>query len=155
MTDQSCLNLNTTSGLKCTPENTDIAFDFQKQWITNNTAAALTDVVLLDFVDVAVDGRVAKEDQHHRLAISHLHHMRRVSLQGVWRCWGRFPWQPGAPGNVEDPHLICHVSRSHFQLPAKHVDVILHGGHTRVWHKISERDCSRLESVLNNTNVTM
>lgn len=33
------------------------------------SAGELTDVVLLNFVDVAVDRRVAEEDQHHRLAV--------------------------------------------------------------------------------------
>lgn len=89
------------------------------------SAGALTDVVLLNFVDVAVDWRVAKEDQHHRFSIGQLYHVGGVSLQGVGRRRGWFQQRPGASGDVEHPHLIRHVSRSCFQLPAEHVDVIL------------------------------
>ena len=56
------------------------------------SAGALTDVVLLNFVDVAVDRRVAEEDQHHRLAVGQLHHVGGVALQGVGRGRGWFPW---------------------------------------------------------------
>lgn len=85
----------------------------------------LTDVVLLNFVDVAVNRRVAKEDQHHRLAAGQLHHVGGVALQGVRRRRGRFPWQPGASGDVEHPHFVRHVGCSSFHFPAKQVDVIL------------------------------
>lgn len=85
----------------------------------------LTEAVLLHFVDVAVDGGVAEEDQHERLAVRLLHHVGRVALQGVGRGRCRVPQRPAAAGDVEHPQLIRHVGRFGLQLPAKHVDVIL------------------------------
>lgn len=91
------------------------------------SAGQLTDVVLLNFVDVAVNGRVAKEGQHGGVTISQHHHMGGVPLQGVGRRRRRFPQRPTACRDVEDPQLIRHVGRLHLQLPTKHEDVILQG----------------------------
>lgn len=92
--------------------------------------SGLTEVVLLDLVDVAIDGRVAEEGQHDHLAAGQLHHVGRVTLQGVgWRR-RRPPQRPGAARDVEDPQLVCHVGPLGLQLPAKHVDVVL-GAHQR------------------------
>lgn len=99
--------------------------------MTAESAGVLTDVVLLNFVDVAVDWRVAKEDQHHWLAVGLLHHMGGVPLQSVRRRRGWCPWRPGASRDVEHPHFVRHVGRLRLQLPTKHVDVILHEGRDR------------------------
>lgn len=90
----------------------------------------LTDVVLLDLVDVAVDGRVAEEGHHDLLAARQLHHVGRVTLQGVGRRRRRPPQRPGAARDVEDPQLVRHVGPLGFQLPTKHVDVVL-GAHQK------------------------
>lgn len=92
---------------------------------TAESAGELTDVVLLNFVDVAVNWGVAKEGQHGCFAVGQRHHMGGVPLQGVR---GRQSWGaqgPGASGDVKDPQLIRHVGRLHLQLPTKHEDVIL------------------------------
>lgn len=92
---------------------------------TVESAGELTDVVLLNFVDVAVNWWVAKEGQHGCFAIGQRHHMGGVPLQGIRRGQRWFTQGPGASRDVKDPQLIRHVGRLHLQLPTKHEDVIL------------------------------
>lgn len=92
---------------------------------TAESAGELTDVVLLNFVEVAVNWRVAKEGQHGCFAIGQRHHVGGVPLQGIRRRQRWFAQGPGASRDVKDPQLIRHVGRLHLQLPTKHEDVIL------------------------------
>lgn len=89
------------------------------------SAGGLTDVVLLNLVDVAVNWWVAKEGQHHRVAAGQLHHMGGVPFHGVRRRQRGLPQGPGTSGDVKDPQLIRHVGWRHLQFSTKHEDVIL------------------------------
>lgn len=90
----------------------------------------LTQVVLLNVADVAVDGGVAKDDQHDCVATVQRDTVGRVSLHGVdldlcQRADNGVPPLPRTVGYVEDPQLIGDVVQASLQFPPKHVDVIL------------------------------
>lgn len=115
--------INNPSPLCLTPVNKKQLNAHHRE--TAESAGELTDVVLLNFVDVAVNWRVAKEGQHGCFTVGQRHHMGGVPLQCIRRGQRWFAKGPGAPRDVKDPQLICNVGRLHLQLSTKHKDVIL------------------------------
>lgn len=90
----------------------------------------LTQVVLLHVADVAVDGRVAEDDQHDGLAALQQDAVRRVALHGVdlglgGRPHRRVPALPRPAGDVEHPQLVRHVAPAGLQFTPEHEDVVL------------------------------
>lgn len=89
---------------------------------------SLTQIVLLNIADVAVDGRVAKNDQHNSVAPFCLDAVCRMTLHCI--NLGRLDHNRVSPlprptWHVEHPQFICHIPSAAFQFPAKHVDLIL------------------------------
>lgn len=89
---------------------------------------SLTQIVLLNIADVAVDRRVAKNDQHNSIAPFCLDAVRRMTLHRI--NLGRLDDHRVSPlprptWHVEHPQFICHIPSAAFQFPAKHVDLIL------------------------------
>lgn len=107
MCEDSSSWINNPSPLCLTPVNKKQLNTPHRE--TAESAGELTDVVLLNFVDVAVNWRVAEEGQHGCFATGQRHHMGSVPLQGIRRRQRRFAQGPGPSRDVEDPQLLRHV----------------------------------------------
>lgn len=98
-----------------------------------------TQVVLLNIAYVAVDGRVAKDDEHDGLATLQLDAVGCVSLHRINLSLSRrvhvgVSPLPHSTGYVERPQLICHVAPAGFQFPTEQVDGILTRGEESCLH---------------------
>lgn len=91
---------------------------------TGRRPCTLTQVVLLDVADVAVEGAVAEEDEHDGAVVPEGDDVGRVPHHGVLLLGLRGQRRPALPRDVEHPQLAAHVPRG-IDLTAVHVDVIL------------------------------
>lgn len=88
----------------------------------------LTNVVLLDVAQVAINGWIAKQHHHDGLSISVFHYMCTMSLHSKMLSVQHRVGSPEGPGTdicIKHPQFICYVPRARIQLPTKHVDLIL------------------------------